>query len=532
MKFLFKLLVGLLIFVGLILFLFYKDAKMPIDDYNEVGASTNMTEMISEQVDEFLDDSSKPLHIGFKQSNANNLIRNTLVDQMNGNTTDFAYVLSDSMYGFQGVWTKFEADKVFIESGVHLFVGPITYKTRIMLAFNITEDDGVIVLKLDKFNIGKLPLAWISGPASSLYKAISGQDISNLVNDSLGNIGTFDMKKRTLTVDLRDFIDAQIDDPQQKATLEAVLNIVYDNELIDIKAVDKSLGVDLNLNKLSDTTPVARLANADRITSDEEFQLFFESKMPGAFASLLVSDELVINFNELDTNKLIDYLLTQGDLTKTSLITTPIVEGYEVVVETPHIVLSGDKLLISLPLLITTDDLSKQFKSVIKIETTLDIDGKDLKINFTRIDMGEISIDSTDVHALLSGANVELMTQSGFVIKDFTDNFNQEGMTIKDLEVESSTLKFTVETSADLSVVRDVIEEGLQDIVDNITDPDVKNLAEDILAQLDDPVALEEAINEFSGLLTNPNTDPAVIDQVLDLLNGALDGVDLYDLLP
>ena len=156
---------------------------MPIDDYNEVGAPTNMTEMISEQVDEFLDDSSKPLHIGFKQSNANNLIRNTLVDQMNGNTTDFAYVLNDSMYGFQGVWTKFEADKVFIESGVHLFVGPITYKTRIMLAFNITEDDGVIVLKLDKFNIGKLPLAWISGPASSLYKAISGQDISNLVND-------------------------------------------------------------------------------------------------------------------------------------------------------------------------------------------------------------------------------------------------------------------------------------------------------------------------------------------------------------
>ena len=81
-------------------------------------------------------------------------------------------------------------------------------------------------------------------------------------------------------------------------------------------------------------------------------------------------------------------------------------------------------------------------------------------------------------------------------------------------------------------MVRDAIEEGLQDIVDNITDPDVKNLAEDILAQLDDPVALEEAINEFSGLLTDSNTDPEVIDQVLDLLNGALDGIDLYDLVP
>ena len=148
MKFLFKVIIlpilVILAIPAIILGLMYKSVEIPVDDFSTDGP-TDLTQMVSTQLDAFLTDtdSDSELSIGIEQEEANTLIKNMIFLEMNPDYLDGSggdddkYVEKTEYYGLQGAWVRFNDDVVDIEAGAHVFVAGITYKTRLLLSFEL-----------------------------------------------------------------------------------------------------------------------------------------------------------------------------------------------------------------------------------------------------------------------------------------------------------------------------------------------------------------------------------------------------------
>ena len=553
MKFLFKLIVlpilSLLAIPLIILALLYKPVTIPTADFSDVEA-VSLTAMIQEDVDSFLvtNDVNSTIGLSLAQTDANALIldqmrsmnANYLVDSATDDQKN--YVIKEDYFGYQGSWVRFKDDVVEIESGAHVFISSITYKTRLLIAFKITADTDEIVLKLDKLTIGNLPLAWTFSVASWVTEQVAGQSIKELIDGQLNGLATFDASKREIRMSVDSVLEKSIEEEQQKAMIRSLLAFIKENELLDIGFEDENFNVDLALGKTKDATVPYVLSEADKILNDTHLQSILASKASTMIFSTLGGDNPTpfIDLDPFTLNRMFEYFMRQNQTTPGILISTPLFEKYTMEAYVPYITMNSD-FIVNIPLKIKdTSDPLKVFQTIIKIEATPEISGSDLRIVLNELNAGEVTLSNEHITNVLTmlGEN-EIIVDGAFVIKDFDEQMDAAGMGIESVALMANSLRMYISLNESIPLAE--IQDAVQDVLDQIADnpaypPELNNAINDLLAEVQDPsgdpeAAIENLVDALDDL-TDDEQEQLFNDLVEAFENTDIDYEDLFNLLP
>ena len=550
MKFLFKhLILPILILLAIpatLLAVMWSDVSIPVDDYDTTG-TVNLTNMIADEMDAFLTnpEPTSELSIGIEQSDANNLIKNSLLDGLNENYLDGlggdndSYVLKEPYYGYQGSWVRFSDNTVEIESGAHVFVSNFTYKTSLLITFNLDVDVDTITLTLDKVNIGHLPLAWIFGAADWVVETATGTGIEDMINDQLGGLATFDPATREIVFDVQDLIDQQVgqDNPESAAMINSLLAFLGENDLLDIGFNDGSFDAALGLGKLVDESTPFILDPSDKIADAAGLQTILEAKATSIAVSVLTTDtDPYIDLDEFTLNRIMDYMMQESSSSPGVLFTTTFLDKYDLTAGMLYVEMDDD-FVINIPLTIVDQtDANKKFQTIIKIDATPSIQNEsDLVFELNSLTAGEVSLDGDNMDAVLAliGAN-DFIQDGNIVLEDFDAQMQQAGMSINDIEVHDSNLRLYVEldSSIDLSGIQTAVDDALSTISDDPAYSDISDEIDTLLTTIDDPNAdPEQAAQDLLDAIADLDdaTQQALYDDLAEELTNA--GYSLEDIL-
>ncbi|MBU1094144.1 MAG: hypothetical protein KKH01_06755 [Firmicutes bacterium] len=544
MKFLFKIIVipilSIVAVPAIFLALTYRDVAIPVDDFQSTGTVT-LTEMISDEVDTFLqsNDSDSTLGLTLTQQDVNGLLKSKLQEMNPNYLSDSAiddeknYVLKEDMYGYQGSWVRFKEDVVEIESGVHIFVQGFTFKTAVLITFKLSVDTEEIVLKLDKLNIGSLPLAWTFGTASWAVKQISGKDIQEMIDAQLNGMATFDPDTREIRVNVQTLIDTTLEDPQTAAMANSLMQFIAQNELLDVGFADGEFNVDLALGKLKDDTTPFMLDVADKIVDETDLQSIMEAQASSLiFSVLTTTDYPFIELNAFTLNRMFEYFLRDSLTADGIIMQAPLFDDlHQMTAYVPYVTMDDDVFIVNIPLVIEEiANPANTFPTIIKMTATPEISGNDLRIVLNELNAGEVVLTQEHIGNILSLlGDTDLIVDGAFVFQDFDSQMNQAGMGLQSVTVVNENLRLYVELNStlDLGDIQDVVTEVFDAIVDNPEYPDELNTAlNDVIDSLTDPLAdpqaaVEDLIDVFDTLTDEEQT--AVYEDLLT----AFEGTDL-----
>lgn len=544
MKFLFKIIVipilSIVAVPAIFLALTYRDVAIPVDDFQSTGTVT-LTEMISDEVDTFLqsNDSDSTLGLTLTQQDVNGLLKSKLQEMNPNYLSDSAtddeknYVLKEDMYGYQGSWVRFKEDVVEIESGVHIFVQGFTFKTAVLITFKLSVDTEEIVLKLDKLNIGSLPLAWTFGTASWAVKQISGKDIQEMIDAQLNGMATFDPDTREIRVNVQTLIDTTLEDPQTAAMANSLMQFIAQNELLDVGFADGEFNVDLALGKLKDDTTPFMLDVADKIVDETDLQSIMEAQASSLiFSVLTTTDYPFIELNAFTLNRMFEYFLRDSLTADGIIMQAPLFDDlHQMTAYVPYVTMDDDVFIVNIPLVIEEiANPANAFPTIIKMTATPEISGNDLRIVLNELNAGEVVLTQEHIGNILSLlGDTDLIVDGAFVFQDFDSQMNQAGMGLQSVTVVNENLRLYVELNStlDLGDIQDVVTEVFDAIVDNPEYPDELNTAlNDVIDSLTDPLAdpqaaVEDLIDVFDTLTDEEQT--AVYEDLLT----AFEGTDL-----
>ena len=524
MKFLFKVIflpiLTILAIPIIVLALMYKSVDIP-NEYDATGPA-NLSEMVTTSLDSFLTDTDNTSEVGLSlaQDEANVMIKNMVFIPMNPDYLDGLggendeYVMKTDYYGLQGAWVRFKDDVMEIEAGAHVFYAGITYKTRLLLAFNLDVSTQEVVLTLDKLTIGNLGLAWAFPVADWLVETIAKQDISSMINEYLGGLGTFDVGERSVTLDIQSLVAEQIDDPQEAALVNSLLAFLDANDMLDIGFSETDgFSASLALGKAYDGTAPYVLATP--ITLDSELESILESQAATLLMSVLTTTtNPYISFDELTLNQMMQYLMKDSFEDPTYLFSTVLFEHYEMKALIPYITMIDDELIVNLPLtLIDTNEPTHEFKTIIKISATPSVEGPDLIIGLNSLTAGEVVVGEEHIANILTllGENNTLIQDGNIVIEDFDQQLSQAGMSLEDVAVVSGMLRLYVGLGT--TPIGDI-----QDTINSVLDGfDYSGYGTD----------LGDDIDDLQNVILNPSSTPEDIENALQAV---LDDID--DLTP
>ena len=538
MKLLFKLIVLPILSIVAIplitLAILYKSVDIPVDDFTSDGSTVVLTDMITEEMDAFLESntSDSVITLGIAQKEANLLLKEQFLtmnpNYLDDNATDAEknYVLKEDMYGYQGSWVRFIDKKVEIESGIHIFVSDFTYKTRLLITFELEADTEEIILTLDKLTIGNLPLAWAFGVADWAVTQITGDDLEAIINEQLGGVATFDPTTREIRVVVQTLVDSQFeDDPQQAALVNSLMAFVDENDLLEIGFTEGSFDASLALGKTKDDTAPFVLNPADKITTEADLTAMLEAKATSLILSTLsTSTNPYIEFDELTLNKVLDYMLKDQQVSPGVLQEVTMFEDYVMQAYVPYVTMVENEFFVNIPLKISSiAEPTHQFQTIIIIEAVPSISGSDLVITLNELNAGEVSVTNEHLSNILTLlGDSELIVDGNIVIKDFDQQMNQAGMSIESVEMVNNRLRMYVVLSDDIPLqdIQDAIEGVLDGISDNPDIPaELDDAIDDVLTSISDPQgdpeqAVEDFIDTFEQL--DEQEQQAVYDALLD----------------
>lgn len=536
MKFLFKIIfIPILSIVAIPLImaaLLYKSVDIPVDDFTSDGSTVLIADMIDEEVNTFLEsnDNESVIALGISQKEANLMLKETflgmnpdyLVD--GADADDKNYVLKEPMFGYQGSWVTFKESKVEIESGIHLFTAGITFKTRLLITFELEASTEEIVLTLDKLTIGNLPLAWAFGAADWAISTITGEDLEAMINAQLNGMATFDPTKREIRVDVQTLVDSQIEDTKQAALINSLMAFVDENELLAIGFEEGTFDASLALGKTKDATSRFELTPAQKITTDQELQDLLESKATSIVLSALTTDtDPYIEFRELTLNRVLDYMLKDQQQSPGVLIESPILEDYLMSAYVPYVTMTDNVFVVNIPLkIVSILEPTHSFETIIKIDALPTIDGSDLVIVLNELTAGEVTLTQEHVGNVLTMlGETDLINEDGnLVIRDFDQQMSQAGMSINGVAMVDNKLRMYVGLND--SIALDDLQDTLGDVLDALsgdTDlpPEIVTSVDDIIASLNDPQGdPEQAVEDFMDTLEG--LDDAEQQEVFDTL--------------
>jgi hypothetical protein len=527
MKFLFKVIVipilSIIAIPAIFLALTYKDVAIPVDDFQGTGTTT-LTSMVSDEVDTFLEsndvDSTVGLHL--TQQDANGLLKTSFVSMNPNYLSDTAtddeknYVMKEDLYGYQGSWIRFKDDNVVeIESGIHVFVSGFTYKTAVLLSFTLSADTEEVVLTLDKLNIGSLPLAWTFGTADWAVKQITGKDIQETIDGQLGGLATFDADTREIRLDVQTLIDnAFSEDEQSAALVNSLMQFIAQNDLLEIAFVDGEFNVDLALGKLRDDETPFILDPADKIVDDADLQAIMESKASSLiFSTLTTTTNPFIEFKSFNLSRIFEYFMRES-LTADGIIhqTMMFEDAYQITAYVPYVTIVDGVFKVNIPMWIEdVANPANNFRTIIKITATPELNGSDLRIVLNELNAGEVSLSQEHIANVLSMlGDGGLIVDGAFVIEGFDAQMSQAGMSLQSVSVVGNRLRIFVDLSDTLLLgdIQDAVTDVLTDVADN---PGYTP-------------ELSTALNDVLDSLTNPLADPqAAVDDLLDVMDTLTD---------
>lgn len=517
-KFLFKVFVLpiliLAALVGTFLFFLYKNVSIPTNDF--AGTQTvDFTSMVTERVDIFLADNSNEASVDFNftQQQANQLILEQLRTQnpsyQDANAPDDQknYVLKQDYFGYQGSWVRLKNGSIEIESGAHVFVGGFTFKTALLLTFELEANTDEVVLRLTKLNIGKIPLAWASSVAN-WGLGLAGIDIEQQLEDQLGGFATFDLSKRELKLDVDALVEDQFsDNPQQAALIGTLLHFIESNELLNIGFGNQTFGANLNLGKSRDNTVPFVLDEADKIEDEAHFQAILAAKTSGMIFSVLDtnSEYAYIDLDVFTLNRMFEYLLRDAQVGNGVLQEVELFDEYTLSAFVPFVTVVGNNFYINIPLsIIKNSDSALAYHTIIKLHANPVMEGSDLRLELEHLSMGEVTLEGEHIGSILGLLGETDFVQDGaLVIKDFDQQMTQAGLQIRSVEAGVFGLRLFVELNDSLpfSQIADAIQNALSDIADN---PDY-------------PQELNDAINNLLDALADDDADTnAAVEALLE----------------
>lgn len=538
MKFLFKILVIPILSIVAIplitLAVLYKSVDIPVDDFTSDGDTVLIADMVSEEMDTFLESNTNESEItlGIAQKEANLLLKEQFTSMnasyLDEDATDDLknYVIKEDMYGYQGSWVRFIDDKVEIESGAHVFVSSFTFKTRLLITFELEASTEEIILTLDKLTIGNLPLAWAFGVADWAVTQITGNDLSEMINSQLNGMATFDPTTREIKVDVQTLVDSQFeDDPQQAALVNSLMAFVDENELLEIGFTEGSFDASLALGKTKDDSPRFELDDNDKIVDDADMQSMLESKATALILSTLTTTtNPYIEFDQLTLNRVLEYMLREQQVSPGVIQEVVLFEDYQMNAYVPYITMDGEEFMVNIPLRIfEIAEPTKEFVTIIKIDAAPSMSGSDLVITLNELSAGEVTVSNEHVANILTMlGDSDLIVDGQIVLKDFDQQMNQAGMSIDSVVVLNSKLRMYVELSDSIPLqdIQDTIQDVLTGVNDNPDIPaEVGDAIDDVLDSLTDPSgdpeqAVEDFLDTFEGL--DDDEQQAVYDALVD----------------
>lgn len=538
MKFLFKVLVIPILSIVAIplitLAVLYKSVDIPVDDFTSDGDTVLIADMVSEEMDTFLESNTNESEItlGIAQKEANLLLKEQFTSMnasyLDEDATDDLknYVIKEDMYGYQGSWVRFIDDKVEIESGAHVFVSSFTFKTRLLITFELEASTEEIILTLDKLTIGNLPLAWAFGVADWAVTQITGNDLSEMINSQLNGMATFDPTTREIKVDVQTLVDSQFeDDPQQAALVNSLMAFVDENELLEIGFTEGSFDASLALGKTKDDSTRFELDDNDKIVDDADMQSMLESKATALILSTLTTTtNPYIEFDQLTLNRVLEYMLREQQVSPGVIQEVVLFEDYQMNAYVPYITMDGEEFMVNIPLRIfEIAEPTKEFVTIIKIDAAPSMSGSDLVITLNELSAGEVTVSNEHVANILTMlGDSDLIVDGQIVLKDFDQQMNQAGMSIDSVVVLNSKLRMYVELSDSIPLqdIQDTIQDVLTGVNDNPDIPaEVGDAIDDVLDSLTDPSgdpeqAVEDFLDTFEGL--DDDEQQAVYDALVD----------------
>ncbi|MFA7055378.1 MAG: hypothetical protein WC134_02505, partial [Acholeplasmataceae bacterium] len=452
MGFLFKLFIlPILLLIGIPLALvgaIYKSVDIPVDEFTSGTGQVNFEEMVVEEIDAFLLDATptSTFNLEINQETVNQLLL-TQFQEMNPNylvdtATDDEknYVLKEEMYAYQGSWVRFkEGNVIEIESGLHAFVGGFTFKTRLLLSFILEIDTEEIVLTLDKVTIGNVPLAWAMTAASWIAERVTGQNLEELISEQIEGIGTFDPIERKVTVEVDALLNSFLDEnDENKPLIDALLQFIGENELIDIGFDDEVFAAEIALGKIIDETEPVVLANEDKIIDDAHMQTILTSKASTVILSSVTGEDPYIKLDDFTLNRVFEYFM-RPNLTVNGYVTeVDLMENYKAYIYVPYVTMEDD-MIVNIPLqIVDINDPSKVLASIIKIHAIPEISGSDLLFHLKGLDAGELSLSEEHIGLILDvlGEN-ELIEGDSIIIRDFDQMMDSTGINIVGSEIKN-----------------------------------------------------------------------------------------------
>lgn len=524
-KWIISLIVTVLFVPVLMLFLFYKSATVPVDDYASSG-TIDIMELLNNSVNAFLEDTSEPLRLQAGTAEINALAREELIKALGKTPTDLEYVLKEENFGIQGAWLEGHEDGFSIIVGAHGFIAGFTYKTSIRMKFIVDSSaDGEITFVLNKMSIGKLPIAWLSGIADKILNRVYAGGADSLVNDMLGDMATFSLKERKLTIDVKEAVSGNVDDPTTAAALDLIFNLIFEQELFKFKMDKTSLGFELGLNRIADNTPVYSVPAAMKIQDDDHLSMIIASKASSLLLSMLDAKSY-IDLDELTFNRILEYLLRTGGLVD-KLFETELLDEYMFSVGMVYTNLEENfQVIVPLDLTSKTDP-TKAFKTKLTLSTEISLDGDDLVITLKQMDIGEIGFDEESIGLLLAlvGEN-EFIVDQKIIIEGFKEKLELEEASISDIEVVSGKLRLHVElNNLDLTDLQQALGDALDAVKANY--PEIEDLITDLLSGDDFEEAFDNIIDGLSNMSDQDQED--LLNELLDQLEQS--GFDIDDYL-
>lgn len=505
-KWILSIVLFFVVIISIPLILLYKPAKKPdIDDGNIV-----LEEYIKDEIDHLIDkeNENKTFSISLNESLINSEIEGRLKENLDESDNP-NYVFEDENVMFQGVWVNISEDTFDIIAGVHANARLLTYKTTILISFKILdESDGKIILKLNKFKIGHLSFKWAIKHAPSLIKKFLGQDVDSFIEESLGDIGTYDSNKMELEINLYNLAENM---EENKEMLILLLDLIYENELITLGVVEKledyELGVSLDLNKIEDKTENFKLKEVDKFKNQDDFNDFLQNKA----LSGVMSGKNKIQFNSLEMNKLIDYIFNQGsNIANDYLMKSEAYEDYEITILNPYLEINN-KLTLIVPVTFGKDD--NLFKTKLKLNVNLTTDGKDLIIDLNNISIGSVDINNDKINTVLELTEVDGLNGTNIVVENFLEPFSQSGIEVNGITVSDGFINFEFEGFS----VTDILD----DINNEINNPDLNDKANELLDKINnDEEITEDDLDELFDIINN--LDEEDIDMIQDIIGNLI----------
>src|SRR5690625_2994702 len=486
------------ILIAIPLITFYKPVKRP----ETLNTNLVLEEYIKEEIDHFIDKENEEKKLGLllDEDLINSEINKRLIEQF-GSSSNPDYLFEDENVMFQGVWVNINEKSFDIIAGVHANARILTYKTSVLISFKIIdEQDGNLILKLNKFKVGHASLKWAIKYAPSLIKRFLGQDVDSFIDDSLGNIGTYDSNKMELKINLYNLASNM---EENKDIFILLLDLIYENELLEIGVIEHlekyKFRAAFNLKQLEDKSAVYKLAQNQKFEDDDDFMHFLENKA----ISGILSGKGTIKFNQLDMNKIIDYIFKSGEnLTNDYLMKNNAYEDYEITILNPYVEINNNKLDLIVPVTFGKDD--NLFKTKAKISVTLETSGNDLLINLSNLSLGSIDINNDKINEILKLTEVDGLEDTSIKIDNFLEPFEETGVKITDINISDSKVNFVFDTLN--------VSDILDDINNEINNPNLNNKANELLDKINnDQEITEEDIEDLLEILEDLRDRKSVV---------------------